>query len=98
MIMADLHLNLKKEYFDAIKAGTKKYEYRKVTPYWSKRLEHPHYINIILKCGYPRSDDQERIIKRRFVGWHKETITHPHFGNKPVEVYAIHVGEIPKEE
>ncbi|WP_368859293.1 ASCH domain-containing protein, partial [uncultured Fusobacterium sp.] len=30
----DLHLNLKKEYFDEIKKGTKKIEYRSKNQYW----------------------------------------------------------------
>lgn len=96
--MADLHLNLKKEYFDAIKAGTKIYEYRLITPYWAKRIENRHYINVVLKCGYPSKDDQEKIITRPFVGWHKETITHPHFGDEPVDVYAIQISERIKED
>lgn len=35
--MADLHLNLKGEYFDQIKAGTKIFEYR-LAAKWEKRL------------------------------------------------------------
>ena len=37
--MKTLHLNLYREYFDAILKGEKTTEYRDVTPYWSKRLE-----------------------------------------------------------
>lgn len=33
-----LHLNVKKEFFDMIKNGEKKEEYREVKPYWIKRL------------------------------------------------------------
>jgi hypothetical protein len=40
---AILHLNLHREFFAAIAAGTKKAEYRSRTPYWQSRLEDRHY-------------------------------------------------------
>jgi len=33
-----LHLTLKKQYFDEILIGTKKFEYREIKEYWTKRL------------------------------------------------------------
>lgn len=87
----DLHLNLKGEYFDAIKAGTKEFEYRLATPYWIKRLEGKAYDDIFLKRGYPNAGDKENIIKRPWLGCFRCNITHPHFGNNPVEVFAIRV-------
>jgi ASC-1-like (ASCH) protein len=36
--MKTLHLSLKREYFEAIRAGTKTEEYRLCTPYWQRRL------------------------------------------------------------
>jgi len=33
-----LHLTLKKKWFDLIKEGKKKEEYREIKPYWEKRL------------------------------------------------------------
>ena len=33
-----LYLTLKKQWFDLIKSGEKRIEYRKVKPYWTKRL------------------------------------------------------------
>lgn len=33
-----LHLTLKKKWFDLIKSGEKKVEYREIKPYWEKRL------------------------------------------------------------
>lgn len=88
----DLHLNLKGEYFDRIKAGTKEYEYRLITPYWVKRLEGRTYDNIIIKRGYPKKDDKENIIIRpwKFCKTIPE-FEHPHFGKHPVDVYAIKV-------
>lgn len=34
-----LHLTLKKKWFDMIKQGVKKEEYREIKPYWTKRLK-----------------------------------------------------------
>lgn len=36
--MKNLHLTLKKKWFDMIASGEKKEEYREVKPYWIKRL------------------------------------------------------------
>ena len=36
--MKILHLTLKKKWFDLIKSGKKKVEYREDKPYWQKRL------------------------------------------------------------
>ncbi len=88
--MADLHLNLKGEYFDQIKAGTKQYEYR-LSSKWLKRLSGKTFERIFVKRGYPKSGDMERIIERPWRGFVLQTITHPHFGNEPVQVCAIRV-------
>ena len=86
--MADLHLNLKGEYFDAIKDGTKTHEYR-LAEKWLKRLQGKTFDRIVLKRGYPKRDDSERIIERPWRGFSVEMRTHPHFGSEPVEVLAI---------
>lgn len=89
--MTTLHLPLKGEYFDAIKSGEKLEEYRLVTPYWTKRIEGREYDRIELAKGYPPKEDASRRIKRPWRGYRRITITHPHFGPDPVEVYAIRV-------
>lgn len=76
-------------YFNQIKDGTKLEEYRLCTPYWKKRLEGRHYESIVFTAGYPRSDDAARHLKRPWRGYSIKTITHEHFGPKPVKVYAI---------
>ncbi len=38
-VMRSLHLTLKREYFQAISAGSKPEEFRLCTPHWRKRLE-----------------------------------------------------------
>lgn len=87
--MAKLHLNLKAEYFDQIKSGEKDEEFRVCTLFWKRRLEGRDYDGIVIKRGYPKRGDPDRIIERHYKGWHIKTITHPHFGNKPVDVFAI---------
>lgn len=87
--MKMLTLPLKREYFEAIRDGTKTEEYRKATPYWRKRLEGRSYGRIELAMGYPAKDDQARRLARPWRGYSLKTITHPHFGPDPVEVFAI---------
>ena len=87
----NLVLHLKKQYFDQIASGEKQEEYRLVTPYWSKRLEGRQYEQVILLCGYPSASDESRKIIRQWVGYTRKAIMHPHFGNAPVEVFAINV-------
>ena len=47
-----LHLNLRREWFAAIAAKTKRIEYRSQTPYWRKRLKGRHYDVIKFRNGY----------------------------------------------
>ena len=88
----DLVLPLKAEYFNEIKSGKKTEEYRLCNDYWEKRLEHRHYSRVVLMLGYPKKSDSEKRIIKPYRGFVKRTITHPHFGTKPVQVYAIAVG------
>ncbi len=100
----DLVLNLKGEYFDQIKAGTKQFEYRLQSPYWNKRLLVDHqdgrhiewaayrtFRNIIIRKGYPKAGTRGREIIRPWNGAVRMNITHEHFGKYPVAVHAIRV-------
>lgn len=89
--MSSLHLNLKAEYFDAIAAGEKREEFRLVTLYWRRRLEGRQFSGIVLKKGYPKRGDSSRTLTRPWAGFSVKTITHPHFGAQPVQVFAIAV-------
>lgn len=100
--MTDLILPLRREYFEQILDGEKKEEYRLCNEYWRKRLhkmlsircvEPRHFDRIVLTLGYPSRDDQERRLIRPWRGFTVKTITHPHFGPDPVQVYAIDVRE-----
>jgi hypothetical protein len=91
--MDELTLPLKAEYFNQIKTGEKLEEYRLATPYWTKRLENRSYATVTLTLGYPARLDTERRLRRAWKGCRRTTITHPHFGPEPVEVFAIDVSE-----
>jgi len=47
-----LHLTLKKKWFDMIKSGIKKEEYRETKPYWSKRLFTKAFTHVCFTNGY----------------------------------------------
>lgn len=93
----NLTLNLRAEYFYFIQDGRKRFEFRLCTAYWKARIEGKVFDKIILKLGYPKKGDKTRIIERPWRGSEIQTITHPEFGDEPVEVYAIRVNE-PKEQ
>lgn len=89
-----LHLNLKKEYFEDIKNGNKLFEFREYNEYWTKRLENKEYDEVHFKLGYPKKDDEEKIIIRKYLGYEFRDIRHKHFGNdnpscKQIKVFAI---------
>lgn len=90
--MKILHLNLKAEYFYQIKIREKYFEYRLINEYWSKRLVDKDYEAIFIKMGYPKSDDFGKIEVRPYRGYRIfNDFNHPHFGAKPVSVFAIRV-------
>lgn len=91
--MKTLHLALKGEYFDAIKAGTKTEEYRVRNQFWAKRIERWVFDRIVLTRGYPKRTDEARRLMLPWRGYTVKTITHPHFGAEPVQVYAIDVSD-----
>lgn len=95
--MSTLYLPIKGEYFDQIKAGTKPEEFRLANDYWRKRLVGRTYDRIELTRGYPKRGDTERRLVLPYRGYRLTTITHPHFGDQSVEVFAINVevGHVP---
>lgn len=85
-----LHLPLKGEYFDAIRDGSKTHEFR-LAAKWEKRLAGREFDEIVLTRGYPSKSDESRRLRRKWAGYERRRITHPHFGPDPVEVLAIDV-------
>lgn len=47
-----LNLTIKKEYFDLIKSGEKRVEYRKISQYYISRFEGKTYDRVIFRNGY----------------------------------------------
>lgn len=86
-----LTLNLKAEYFEQIKAGSKKYEFRLTSKFWRTRIEGRHYTAIRIRLGYPKTGDRTREITRPWLGYEIQNIQHELFGPAPVEVFAIRV-------
>jgi hypothetical protein len=74
MKRAILHLNLHREFFTKIVAGTKRTEYREQTPYWKARLENRKYDVIQFRNGYA-TDAPEMLVEftdvRRIRKWGK---------------------------
>lgn len=85
----NLTLVVNAEYFAQIKSGEKTEEYRLYTPYWQKRIEGYDFDQLILTNGYPKKTDLDRRLVFPWRGFTKKTITHPQFGQGPVEVFAI---------
>ena len=81
-----LHLNLHREFFSQIAAGTKRTEYRSQTPYWKKRLENRQYDAIQFRNGYA-TDAPEMLVE--FLGVRR-------IKKDGENVYAIRLGKILK--
>lgn len=70
--MKTLTLSLKKQWFDMIKAGIKKEEYREINRYWIARLvaamvpftgmvlSFTNFDRLVFTLGYPKAGDTER--------------------------------------
>lgn len=83
-----LKLSVKAKYFQQIKSGIKKEEYREIKKYWGKRLL-KEYDEVWITLGYPSSNEKDKILKFKWSGYEIKKITHEEFGDLPVEVYAI---------
>lgn len=89
-----LVLHVRKEYFDLIRLGDKRYEYRKYSPYWRKRLHDVSYDVVEICLGYPTAGDDSRRMLFRWKGWSKKVLLHKEFGPVPQQVYAIDLTEM----
>ena len=89
--MKVLQLAVNGEYFDAMKSGEKTEEYRLMNPYWGRRIFGRDYDRLVITRGYPKKDDLSKRIDIPYDGYEIKTITHKHFGDAPVKVFAIKV-------
>ncbi len=76
--MSTLNLHLKRKYWEQVKRGKKKEEYRKVNKFWSKILS-KDYEQIKLYLGYPKKGETEKVIVLPYRGYEKKTIKHEIF-------------------
>ena len=98
-----LHIPIKREYFDAIRSGDKKEEYRAYTPFWESRLrakdekgeytQFRHYDIVRFRNGYePDSPVMEvefkETIVERFVDAPEDADISERYG------FAIVLGEV----
>jgi len=79
-----LHLNLHREFFSKIAAGTKRIEYRSQTPHWKARLENRKYDVIKFRNGY-FSKAPEMLVEFRGVR---------RYGKGKNGYYAIRLGKV----
>lgn len=59
--MKILYLTLKKKWFDLIKSGEKKVEFREIKNYWKKRLEGKEFDFIIFTNGYKKDSPKIKV-------------------------------------
>lgn len=89
--MKTLFIVIKQKYFDQIKAGTKKEEYREITEYWRKRLEGREYDYIIFQAGYRKNAPRLKVV---WCGYYERKLIHEFFGNEEKQVFAIRCNHI----
>ena len=87
-----LRLHLKREYWEQVRDGRKTHEFRRVSV-WRRKLVNKGFDEVHLLLGYPKSGDTSSILRRKWRGYEERTITHPHFGPRPVRVLAIDVSK-----
>ena len=69
--MADIHATLTYQWFDKINAGRKTAEFRRITPYWEKKLSNIKPGDcIVFHHGYSDKTIRRWILYvRKIVGW-----------------------------
>lgn len=91
--MKTLHLSVKGVYFHQIASGEKTEEFRLQTDYWRRRIAGHIYNQIEVTLGYPAAGDTARRMRFAWNGFRSTELLHPHFGDKPVMVFAIDVSK-----
>lgn len=90
-----IHLVLKGKWYDMIKSGEKKEEYREITDYWRKRLEGESIYNVIFHRGYTNKETMAFGVLRITKGKGR-----PEWGAEPNKDYYVIelLGRVDKEE
>lgn len=86
--MRDLVLHLKSCYFREVASGSKRSEYRLAKPFWEKRLIDQEYDRVVIWDAFKKGGS-DTVLIFPWRSFKRITITHPHFGKEPVEVFAI---------
>lgn len=88
-----LTLPVKGVYFDQIARGEKPEEYRLANSFWEQRICGKVFDAVVLTRGYPKGGgvEGETRLTRQWRGYGVQWLTHPHFGDEPVVVFAINV-------
>jgi hypothetical protein len=100
MIKPILHLNLKKKWFDMVKSGEKKEEYRNISAYWTrifshyirikKKNYHPTDVIICFSNGYKKNRSQIFVeCLHLHIGFGK-----PEWGAKDKQYFILSLGKI----
>ncbi len=79
-----LFLPIKKEFFERIVTGRKNTEYRRVTPYWTSRIERKDFAEVIFRNGYSKDAPTARV---ECTGVSKRTF-------RGERHYAINLGQV----
>lgn len=89
-----LTLSLKKKWFDLIKSGVKKEEFRALSEYWVKRLVDKDgnirkFDRLVFTLGYPKADDAERHMVFENPVIEVRTSEHEEWGAEPEATYFV---------
>jgi predicted DNA-binding WGR domain protein len=82
--MTRLYLTLHRRWFDEIAAGTKKEEYREMTPHWQRRIVGRQYDEIHFRNGHRQDSPFMRV---EYLGWTRSVQD-----GKPV--FALQLGKV----
>lgn len=89
--MKILHIIIKRKYFDQIAVRSKTIEYRIVKEYWIKKLVDQRYDSVIFQAGYRKDAPRMEV---EYLGYLIQNLKHEFFGDDPVIVFAIKLGDI----
>jgi len=85
-----LYLPIKKKWFDMIKSGEKKEEYREIKQYWRSRIRNVSHAIVEFRNGYYKTDPSFRIqLNGVRIGYGKKK-----WGAPSKKVYILELGNI----